>query len=89
MLLTLTLPDKVSFFKGFQLINLSLPVNSHLSGTGTVEQPLSSSNTGRIKIHDSWWKAICTANAILPIGTKVRVLARKDLTLLVESLEAR
>jgi membrane-bound serine protease (ClpP class) len=93
-LLLVTLGVVLALFAALVIVEVILarhrPVTTGASGleneSGTVREALTP--VGTVFIHGERWRAVSEDGAHLPVGTPVRVLAVRELTLLVEPLTA-
>jgi hypothetical protein len=57
-----------------------------LSMEATVDQPICPGQSGRIRFQASWWPARCQYPVHLKKGSRVKIIGRDNITLLVEPL---
>lgn len=68
----------------FSPIELTNPVNSQLTGTGTAESVIGRRTKGKIRISGCWWTALSATDATIQPGEFVSVVGRLQNTLFVE-----
>ena len=55
-------------------------------GVAIVHENISPGQKGRVRFKASWWKALSDENCIIPPGTRVEVIKREKLTLIVKTI---
>ncbi|TVP67408.1 MAG: NfeD family protein [Leptolyngbya sp. LCM1.Bin17] len=67
-------------------LNASAIHHPHLNKRAVVVEPILVGQSGRIYFENTWWTARCLTPLSLPVGTRVRVRGRDQLTLIVEPI---
>jgi membrane protein implicated in regulation of membrane protease activity len=69
---------------------LPFGVEPHLTDAETViVDPIAPQQVGSVKFMGIWWRARCRQSMELATGTRVRVVDRENLTLIVEPIIVR
>ncbi|NMF84893.1 NfeD family protein [Nodosilinea sp. P-1105] len=67
-------------------LNASAIHHPYLNKRAVVVEPVLVGQSGRIYLENTWWTARCLTPVSLPVGTRVRVRGRDNLTLIVEPI---
>lgn len=71
----------------FSPIDFTNPINSNFVGIGVVKAPTGKHCLGKIHLNGNRWSALNVDDDTIPIGSKIKVIGRRDLTLYVKAAQ--
>jgi hypothetical protein len=79
-----SLPDNAKLVETYRKLFPLILSELNSDSLAVVTRTISPNQVGQVKFLGSWWMAKCSKDVVLEAGTKVTVVGRQNLTLLVE-----